>query len=500
MSKFIGSQGPSNFQKKVVWKPFQKQSIFLSCPAFEVLYGGSAGGGKSDALLISAIQPLMFGVQNYKGLLLRRKYIDLERSLIVRSHELFKGRGSYDGQNKRWRFPNNCTVEFGHCQRKHDIFNYQSAQYQYIGVEQAEQFTEDMYLYFFSRLRSTDQNLKCRIRLNANPGGIGHAWLKKRFFIGEREPNKLWPITDTIKHPDGKEEEFTYKRTFVPATVYDNEHIMKNDRQYLMRLMALPEKQRDAYLWGRWDTFEGQFFTEWNPATHVCEPFEIPKVWKRAIAFDWGFNDPTCVLWFAEDPKTGIIYCYRELYINKTIDEDVARKFDELSRGETIDCIYYPHDLDNDNPQTGVSMHERMDEITNRHYFWKLGNKDRMNGWANVRNLLSLRGDKKPRMKIFNTCKNLIRTIPEQIFDDTRVEDLDTLGDDHCVDALRYFAATYRKPLEFFEEKKKDNMIRDLGGARMLPEIKLPNGHIIKKQFVFKKPNEAVMSFAWMNE
>jgi len=473
-------------KQPLLWKPFKKQELALSCPAFELGYGGAPGGGKSDVLIIN---PLMFlKNEGFKALILRRKFTDLERSLIVRSHELYRGRGHYNAQAKRWTFGNNCSIEFGHCQRPSDMYNYQSAQYSFIGIEQLEQFTEDMYTFFFTRIRTTNPNIKPMIRSNFNPGGIGHAWIKKRFWIGEREPNKIYKIKETLTRPDGKVEEFEYGRVFIPALVYDNEHIMKNDRNYLMRLMQLPEPKRTAYLEGRFDLFEGQFFKEWDRDIHTCEPFKIPQDWKRSISFDWGYKDPTCILWSAEDPKTGMVYVYRELDITQTIDVQVAEQMKELSKGENISTIYYPWDLDNDNPQTGISMRERMMRVfgENERIYWKKANKGRMNGWAAVRHFLGLRPDGQPRMKVFNTCTHLCQTFPEQVFDENNSEDLDTFGNDHHVDALRYFLGTFRDNL--LEEKREQERVYDVGGA-----VKKMDG-----KFYFKK--EEPLRFNWMTE
>lgn len=472
---------------KLAWKPTVKQAKFLSCPAYEVLYGGAPGGGKSDALLIDPLQELEN--EGFKALLLRRKYIDLERSLILRSHELYRGRGVYDGQNRRWRFGRNCFIEFGHCQRPNDIFNYQSAEYQYIGVEQVEQFLEDMYLFFFTRIRTTNPKIKCKVRSNANPGGVGHQWIKKRFWIHEREAGKAYEVKERMKHPHGSEEEFKYYRAFIPATVYDNPHILNNDRQYLMRLLSLPEPRRTAYLSARWDLFEGQFFMEWDYETHVCEPFQAPSSWRRWISFDWGYRDPACVLWFTESPD-GTIYCYKELYVNETIDTDLALEMSEMSKGENIYSIFYPWDIDNRN-STGVSIRERMEDQWRKqglNFFMEEGNKSRVSGWQAVRYFLSLKANGHPRMKVFSSCKNLIRTIPMQVFDETNSEDLDTNGDDHCVDSARYFLATFRTLDNHAENEVKRQAPIDVGGA-----VRLKDG-----SYCFKKEEQP--SFKWMVE
>lgn len=469
---------------KVLWKPFAKQEKFLTCPAFEVHYGGAAGGGKSDALLISALMHAQrFGT---KTLILRRKFVDLERSLIQRSHILYKGRAKWDGQHKRWKFLHGGTVEFGHCQTLQDMDNYYSAEYTMICIDQVEQFPEEMYIFFFSRVRSTDPNIKCFIRTTSNPVGIGRSWLAKRFWIlgkDSKPSGKAYPVSEEIIKPDSSKLTLTYYRIFIPSRVYDNPHIMDNDPMYLARLNQMSPEKRKALMDGRWDAFEGAFFTEFDPKIHTCEPFQIPKNWKKCITFDWGYKDPCVIHWIAEDPQSGKIYVYREVYVTGTIDVDVAKIIARYSHNEEIYCIFYPWDLDFTNPQTGVSMKERMDRLwgdMGLHYFLKVGNKSRLEGWSSVRYLLSMREDKEPHLKIFNNCKNLIETFPEQIHDETNPEDLDTDGNDHALDSLRYFAATYRN---FYEKPAvplpvdKSRIPVDVGGA-----IKIGSEYRFKKE------------------
>lgn len=478
-------------KENILWAPFPKQSRFLTCPALEVHYGGAAGGGKSDALLIAAMMHCQ--QKGTRALLLRRKFVDLERSLIQRSHVLFKGRARYEGQNKRWRFTQGGTIEFGHCQTIKDLDNYYSAEYSFIGIDQVEQFTEDMYVFFFSRLRSSNPDVTCMIRITSNPVGIGRAWLAKRFWIlGEdkRTPNKPYPITDEIVKPDGTKIALTYHRVFIPSKVFDNPHIMNNDLMYLARLNQLSSEKKKALLDGRWDAFEGAFFQEWDPNKHVCEPFPIPKHWKRCISFDWGYRDPTAVHWFAEDPDSGKIYVYREVYTTGTLETDLARIIARYSHDEEIYCVFYPWDLEFN--LDGMSRKERMRDTWDQmgiRYYMKVGNKARLEGWAAVRYLLDLRDDKEPRMKIFTNCKKLIETIPEQIHDDTNPEDLDTDGNDHACDSLRYFAATYRN---FYEKPSvqlpvdKSRIPVDVGGA-----VKVGNEYRLKRE-------SEIQSFNWM--
>src|SRR3990167_10804212 len=208
-----------------LFSPTEKQKLFLKSNAFEKGFGGGAGGGKSKGLLIDA----MIGLKHrgYRALLLRRKLVDLKKSgaLIDMSQELFRGRAKYNAQDHVWNFPNNCKIEFGHCQTIKDLDNYYSSQYQYIGIDQVEQFTLEMYLYFFSRCRSTNPDIDCHIVSTFNPVGIGRNWIRNRFRIGKSEPNVKFPITEEILFPNGEKKSMTYNRVYIPALVFDNPHV-----------------------------------------------------------------------------------------------------------------------------------------------------------------------------------------------------------------------------------------------------------------------------------
>lgn len=490
----------SRIQGRVfLWTPFMKQRAFLECPAFEVCYGGAAGGGKTDALLIAALM----GVKNagWTALIVRRNLVDMEKGggIIDRSKVLYRGRGHYDGNKRRWVFGNDRIIEFGHCKTQADLEKYYSSQYTFIGVEQGEQFTEHMYTFFFSRVRTTNPDIRCQVRMTVNPVGVGKGWIKKRFWIGERRANTLNEVTESVMLPDNTEHKFTYKRAFIPSTVFENPYIMKNDPQYVLRLSQMRPELVRALRDGDWNVSEGTFFSEWSEGRHVCDSFEVPSHWKRSISFDWGYSDPTCVLWFAEDPATGIIYCYREKKVDHMIDVDVASLIANESEGEDIYAIYYPWDLDFVNPQTGVSMRERMDETwkqLGKRYFLKVANKDRMNGWSSVRHYLSLRPDGLARMKVFRTCRYLIDSLPQQVTDPNKPEDLDTNGDDHAVDALRYFSVMNRRPIEKVKVEKVPQFSElakvpvDVGGS-----IRMGRN---SNEFRFKR--EPAVSFNWMME
>jgi len=397
--------------------------------------------------------------------------------------------------NRRWRFNGGSSIDFGHCQNEEDVHNYDSAQYQLVIIEQAEQFLPSMYLHFFSIIRTTNPLIKPKFRCTFNPGGVGHSFLVDRFGIGVMEPNKIHEITDEIVYPDGRKEKVSYGRAFIPATVFENEHIMKNDKPYVARLMSLAEPYKSAYLYGKFDVFEGQFFKEWDPLVHVVEPFDIPENWARYISFDWGYGGgKTAMYWWAQDPGSRTWFIYREVYVSGMSDVDVALEMDSLSKSENIHCVYYPWDLDNKQPTANfISMRERMDDATGRKFYWKKANNDRKQGWMALRHLLKVRPNGEPMMKVFSCCRNFIRTIPQQIFDDSNSEDLDTMGEDHAVDGARYFAASHMPFSSLEEESAKDDKV-DVGGAYLIPERRVGD-KTTPRQFVMKKKPELSMNW-----
>ncbi len=162
------------------WRPTPgPQETFLRSPAFEVLFGGAAGGGKSDALLAEAVRHV--GQPRYRAIILRRAYPELERTLIPRSHQLLSGWARYNGTKHAWTFPSGAVLEFGYLDRDEDVHQYQGAEYQFVGWDElTTQPTDYPYRYLISRMRSTE-GIPLRLRATSNPGGAGEAWVLKRF-------------------------------------------------------------------------------------------------------------------------------------------------------------------------------------------------------------------------------------------------------------------------------------------------------------------------------
>ena len=211
-------------------------------PAREALYGGAAGGGKSDGLLMGAAQDV--DVPGYAALLLRRSFRDLNQpdSLIPRSKEWWTGKADWSQQDKRWTFPSGATITFGYLDSPDDVYQYQGAAYQYIGWDELTQFPESPYRYLFSRLRRrAGVDVPLRKRAGSNPGGVGHEWVKARF------------VKPAVPSPG---------RVFVPARLEDNPHL--DAAAYIESLAELDPITREQLLRGDWDAYVGgRFRREW---------------------------------------------------------------------------------------------------------------------------------------------------------------------------------------------------------------------------------------------
>lgn len=413
---------------------FPKQQQFIQSDCDEVLYGGSLGGGKSKALLYFALQRRLQH-PNTRGLMLRRTFPELQRSLIAESHKIYKMFGAkYNDQKHIWTFPNGSIQEFGHVERESDVYNYQSAEYQDICFDEATHFSEFIIRYLMSRCRSSIPGVKTLIRYASNPGGPGHSFFKKRF-IDPWEKEKIWIDQETGK-----------RLTFIPAKLWDNPALTENNPDYVKSLKALPEKKRLSLVEGRWDVFEGQFFSEWNESLHVLRKNHTPAPnTQKIIAEDWGYASPACVLW-GEITPIGRIYIYREHYVTQRAPKFLAQDVMDLTptEEEGFRGVILPPEIFGKKVELeegGVPIADLQSEVLSIRFGIQKANNARIAGWAKVREYLSLAPDGLPWLQISPACKNLIRTLPAMVFDTTKdmiQEDLDTTAEDHAVDCLRY--------------------------------------------------------------
>lgn len=440
---------------KVIWKPQPRQAIFMSRPEYECLFGGAAGGGKSDALVIEALRQIK--KPWYKGLILRKTYPQLAE-LIDKSLNYYPRAipgARYNASSHTWRFPSGAKVVFGSMQHAKDRLNYQGQAYDYIAFDELTHFTYEEYSYLFSRNRPNGPDTRVYIRATANPGGVGHGWVKERFITAAPA---MTPIEETVAWtmPDGTEQERKQTRIFIPSLVWDNPALLQNDPEYVQRLASMPEAERNALLYGDWNTFSGQVFTEWrnDPAhyedrqwTHVIKPFKVPKDWKVWCGLDWGYSRPFSVGWYAVDFERRL-YRIREYYgctgtPNQGVKmepTEVARRIKEIEaddpnlKGRQIYRVGDPAIWGSDGTESIGALMER-----ERVYFEK-GDHARIDGKMQIHHRLAFDEDGVPMLYVFDTCKHFIRTVPNLVYDESNVEDIDTDGEDHIYDELRYVA------------------------------------------------------------
>ena len=408
-------------------RPNPKQKLAFEERHRYVGYGGARGGGKSwfvrwKATLMALKYP------GIKILITRKTYRELLNNHIVPLIAMLHGVATYNRSDKRFTFDNGSTIWFGYCANDGDLGQYQGAEYDIWFADEAGQFQENWLTQIDACVRGAN-DLPKRTYYTLNPGGPSHGYFR-RLFIDKRYTKD--------EHPEDY--------AFIQALVQDNEALMATQPEYLRSLEKLPPKIRKAWLEGSWDVYQGQFFEDFydmpdhyidRQNTHVIEPFEIPDSWKIYRSFDWGYNKPFSCGWWAVD-YDGVVYRILEFYGCT----DQPQVFAEIHRIETehrwlagkrIIGIADPAIWD---AETGESI---ADTAAKHQVFFSKGDHKRIPGWMQVHYRLAFDENGFPQMYIFRNCKAFIRTIPLLQYDEHKPEDLDTDGEDHVADEVRYF-------------------------------------------------------------
>ena len=428
-------------QKKREWRmgrPNPRQLLFLLAACRWVIFGGARGGGKSWAVRIKAIL-LCLKYAGIKVLIVRRTYPELVANHAEPLLKELHGIAKYNRTDKQFTFENGSTIKLLYCGGDKDLGQFQGQQFDVIFIDEATQMTEHQIKEINVCIRGVN-NFPKRMYLTCNPGGKGHQFIKRlieRRFLETEDPNDY---------------------VFIQSLVTDNKALMKAQPEYVKELKALPPKIREAWLYGRWDIYEGQFFEEFrdNPEgyatrknTHVIPAMqEIPRGWKIYRSFDWGYGKPFSCGWWAVD-YDGVIYRILELYGCvkdspnegvKWTDDKIFAKIAEIERthpylaGKEIRGVADPSIWDAS--KFGVSTADTA--ARHRVYFDKAVN-DRIPGWMQMHYRMAFDKNGYPMMYVFDNCKAFIRTIPLLCFSETDPEDLDTDQEDHVADEVRYF-------------------------------------------------------------
>lgn len=402
---------------KIAGKPSQKQKEFFSSRAKYTAYGGARGGGKSWALRRKLVGLCL----NYSGircLLIRRSLGEIKSNHLMPMLKEYGEIISYSESEKAISFQNGSKIFFGYCSCDRDVLRYQGQEYDIIAIDEATQLSEYQFSIFKASLRGVNSFPK-RIYLTCNPGGIGHSWVK-RLFIDR----------------DFRENEDPMEYRFVPALVYDNEALLNSDPSYITQLRALPTRLREAWLNGRWDVFEGQFFSEFNEDVHVICADVIPKNAGRFIAFDYGF-DMLAVLLIAKD-SSGNIYVEGELCKSNLTLGEAAEEIVKFISGVSVEYAVASPDLWNRRQDSGKSGFEIMQSVLGMPPMVAADDR-RIPGWRALKEYLSQR-EGKPRLYICDRCCELIHSMQSLLCDKNRIEDASSEPHSitHTPEALRY--------------------------------------------------------------
>ena len=430
-----------------------KQYAFLSADKKHVGFGGARGGGKSwsvraKAKILAACYP------GIKLLIVRRTFPELVNNHINQLRDELHGLAKYNKTEKVFTFPNGSTIKFGYCNADKDLDQYQGAEYDVIFLDEATQLQELWIKKITACVRGVNEFPK-RIYYTCNPGGASHGYFK-RLFIDKR-------------YEAGEDPE---DYAFIQALVTDNKALMASQPDYIKQLEALPPKLREAWLYGRWDIFEGQFFEDFRLTpdpqkcaeagisvedalkqhrwTHVIEPFDLNvgacRGWNIMRSYDFGYNKPFSLGYWAVD-YDGTLYRILEVYgCTQTPDEGVKWSPDEqfrrireleqehpwLKGRKIVDSVADPAIWD-------CSRGESVAETAARYgIYFSPGDNNRIPGWMQVHYRLQFDQNGYSRMYVFNNCKAFIRTMPLMMYSETKPEDLDTKLEDHCPDEVRY--------------------------------------------------------------
>lgn len=399
---------------KLVGYPQHKQKEFFLAKTKYIAYGGARGGGKSWGLR----RKIVLLALNYAGisiLLIRRTLPELRDNHIRPLLSELSNFCNYSEVRKTFEFPNGSRIRLGYLDGDGDLLQYQGQEYDIIALDEATQLTEYQFQTLKACLRGANSFPK-RMYITCNPGGVGHAWVK-RLFIDR----------------DFREGENPDDYSFIQALVYDNRVLLDSNPDYLDQLKSLPPSLRDAWLCGKWDEFEGQFFPEFDYGKHTCAVYPLGQDVKKYCAIDYGL-DMLAALFIAVDGE-GRCVVYDEIHKENLIVSSAAEMI--KAKMEGVCAVIAPSDLWSRQKDSGKSIAELFSD--NGVYLTKQ-KSERIGGWMCLKEMLGCDG----KLKIMHSCPNLIRCLPLLMHDKTRIGDAATVPHSitHAPDALRYFAVS----------------------------------------------------------
>lgn len=436
-----------------LWRPQPgPQTAFVTCPAFEAVYGGARGGGKTDAALGEFAAHAQLWGEAARGLFIRRTRTALQPT-IERAKAIYGPLGArWEEQKSRFVWPNGAVLYFRYLRRDADADLYQGHSYTRIYVEELTQFPSPRPIDKLKATLRSAEGAPTAFRATCNPGGPGHTWVKARYI----DAGAWRRIRDRYESPlGGAPVDLT--RVFIPARLSDNRRLTEGDPLYVAKLQQSgPEDLVRAWLEGDWNVVEGAFFDTWSKR-NVVRPFAVPGHWTRFRSFDWGSARPFSVGWWAVVSEAfdaggvvlprGALVRYREWYgSNGRANEGLKLTAEAVAAG------ILARERPGERPAFGVadpsvfredggpSIGERMRRAG---VAFRAADNTRVagagavGGWDQMRARIA-GDDVGPMLAVFSTCTDFIRTVPALQHDPHRPEDLDTNAEDHAADEARY--------------------------------------------------------------
>jgi len=443
-----------------------KQIEFAQATQKYVAYGGARGGGKSHVARWMAVYYALFN-DGITIMMARRHYEELKANLVDPIKKWIPSKlYNYNTSEHVMRFYNGSVIRFWNWEDSDAEHKYQGQEFDIIFLDEATQFTEDAYNFIRTCLRSASNKYPHHLYCTCNPGGCGHRWVKRLFVDKEYKRNG-----------DPKLDENPDDYLFIPATVFDNPDLLENTPDYLKVLNGLPDRIRNAHLYGDWNDLGGSYFYEFDERFHTCPPFTIPEHWKRYVSFDYGL-DMFSVKWWAVD-EDGRNWLYREYDQSRlTIDKAAKALLDHTPENENITITYMPPDMKKTSSDSGKSY---METFAENRVFGVFADNDRVKGHLIMKMMLQPKPlndnfskslfkqppEELPMFMIFNTCKNTIDSIKNIQQDEDEPNDCakDPHDVTHAVDSCRYFLVMRTlatkpkeepKPYEHMEDWKDD--------------------------------------------
>lgn len=466
--------------QNIVWAPQPRQAILIDCPYKEIFFGGARGGGKSNGIL--GKYGIKCNLYRHTNAIFFRKELPQADDLIEEAKEIYCPIGAkWRDQKKTFEFPTGSRIRFRPLESEKDAEKYQGQNLTDCAVEEAGNYPDEKpIIKLFGALRSK-HGIPTQLLLTANPGGVGHIWIKKRYI--DPAPLGMVPIYRDL--PNGKRHKYIY----IPSRVQDNQVLLTKNPDYINNLYLVgSEALVKAWLEGDWSIIEGAFFSEFSIPRHVIAPFKIPKRWKKYVGFDWGYNSPYCAVWGAvsdgkDDEGNEVIYpkgsviLYRELTGTRTPNTNIANQILKLSEDEDIFMFVADPSIFNSNGGETIA-----DQFIKAGVPFRRGDNDRPSGWMQFRKRLRPDNDPEtlPLLYIFSNLTYGIETLPTAPIDPKRAEDLDTEFDDHWLDATRYLlkeiqivTTEYRAPVQHATKGviRLDKMIEAHRRQRNRPKI-----------------------------